>query len=141
MNKLAQQIQEYVEIHALVKRYERTVNGIKERNTFISVYYPDPNKGQIFNELFPTPDDADDPKQLIESGWNNNTALSKKEEPIVKELFKKLARRIYKEVTNQNDFTEQWKVVKVVYETCPDMICGDNPCSCEGNWKDILKQE
>jgi hypothetical protein len=104
MNK-EKQILEYVKNYATVERWTQKKGVIKV--LFASVRYPE--DGEFYSqEIYAHP--------------------KKDEKEIVKELFNLLSKEIIDEMSEKKE--PVW-IKKIIYKPCPEMICGDNPCSCK----------
>lgn len=117
MNKdLEAKTLEYVEINARASHWENEKTGKKE--TFVSVWYPKEIEEQkLYSEVFPTPDNSEIERKEIET------------------RLKKISQRIIEEINYLKEDEElggfNWVFKGMVYKVCPEMLCGNNPCSCK----------
>lgn len=113
INNQKQEILEYVKNHA-----EIVVWGSKkteEKIVFINLLYPIHGERQFFTKSFNV---GFIPEQEIKISptWF---------EAITEEIMKKL------EETKKEKAQFEWERKKIIYKVCPEMLCGQNPCSCK----------
>jgi hypothetical protein len=139
---LEQKIREHVENNAVVTRFtEKSDHKVMSYND-VKVGSPELDDEGIpkkyFFEVFKTPDDVGNPKERSESLWSNTTNLSKKEERLIKEAFEKIVRQI---MDFMADTTVKEKKTEIIYKACPQMLCGNNPCSCRKEFEKKLNND
>ena len=109
------EILEFVEIHAIAKNMIHKSSGRKR--TVINVWYPEGGKdSEHYSDGFDTPDNPEE--------------MTKK----LKASFKKITQQIIKEINSPDK--DRYLIKEIVYKVCPQMICGDNPCSCSKEYLD-----
>src|SRR4051794_12809986 len=107
-NNLEQEILEFVRNHAIAQNFEAIIFGQKKFFTNVKVFYPDDlDKGHYYFDDFPTPNNPEKMKKILDQSFKN----------ITQEIIKNPKRGL----------TEK----EIVYKVCPRMLCGDNPCSCK----------
>lgn len=121
LQKKEQEALKYVKNHAKVEHWEQEDTGEKE--TWIHVYYyPDGQSegGKLYSRYFSTPDDSEKEKKEINIHFKQIT------QDIVQDLIKNIN---FSKKTIEKE--SKWVFKERIYKVCPEMLCGNNPCSCE----------
>ena len=112
-NKLKAEILEYAEIHAKIELWGS--KKTEEKSVFINLHYPIQGKKEYFIKCFNL-GSIFEAKVKISPTWF---------EEITEEIIRKL------EEEKKEKAEPEWECKKIIYQNCPEMLCGNNPCSCQ----------